>query len=52
MIGVVLKTAGQYRAIKSLLINLLQAENTALEFLLELFKNRAPGLRLQTSVNR
>jgi hypothetical protein len=52
MIGVVLKTAGQYRAIKSLLINLLQAENTALEFLLELFKNRALGLRLQTSVNR
>ena len=43
-IGAALRTAGRRRAIKSLLINFLQAEDKRLEFLVIIFKIRVLGL--------
>ena len=47
MIGVALRTAGRCRAIKSLLINFLQAEDKRLEFLVKLIKIKASEARCQ-----
>ena len=51
MIGVPLRTAGQQRAIKSLLINFLSAEDINLEFLLRIYKIRATAIDVEDQVS-